>query len=487
MKENIDMKKNNKVSSLQRKKRASSASYMMIMTVLVVFVVIVVNIIVASLTPEVRQFDLSKNNIFTLTDTTLDFLDTLEDEVTIYTVAEAGNTNNDFERLLSVYAAKSDKIKLETINPAQNPQFLVDRDIAISQGSIVIECNGKSKGVELTEMIIKKDDEETGNTYYLYDMEGQITSTINYLVNDNEKNAYVITGSGRDVLDDTLVKEIEKQNIDMKKVNLIEEGEIPEDADIIIIDQPAVDLTEKEFDLIVDFMDNGGSLLVFEYYKNYSDTEMPFFAELLEKYGMAVNNGVVIEQKDKYLFDSDTPYYSKPIILESDITDPLIEDDVTLIVATADKIELIDKPDSVTLTPLLTSSSSAYYKEKYAKSSMAKLSTDPIGTFNYAVAATDDISDDLQSKMIMISSFSFAETDLFQDQIGDGNTMFVVNSMKWLADQESTISIPVKMKTYSNLIYSLADKKKIMVSVVIIIPAVVLCYGGYVWFRRRKR
>jgi ABC-2 type transport system permease protein len=214
---------------------------------------------------------------------------------------------------------------------------------------------------------------------------------------------------------------------------------------------------------------------------------MPYFNELIAHYGIAVNNGVVVETDSNYLFDEKEPFYSKPVILEHEITNQFIKDEITLLAATSDRIELIEKPKSVTITPLLTSSSKAYYKEKHASSSMAKLATDPVGTFNYAVAATDDISDKLQSKLIYISSFAFAETDLFADRIGNGNEQFVVNSMKWLANQDTTISIPVELRSFNNLIYSLKAKERIRYIVIIIVPVAVLSYGGYVWYRRRKR
>jgi ABC-2 type transport system permease protein len=483
-----DMEKGIKTeTSLEKKRKSSSANYMMLMTFLALFVIILVNVVVNSIDTKFRQIDLSQSDLYSLTDTSKKFLDKLDEEITIYTVAEAGNTNQDLERLLSVYASYSDNIKLEKINPALNPQFLMDRDISISQGSIVVEYKDKSKGVELSEMVVSKEDENTGKTYYIYDMEGQITSAINYVITKDVPKAYMITGSGRDVFDDSLVKGIKKQNIDIAKLSIIDTGKVPEDADILILDQPAKDLTEVEFNKIKEFMDNGGSLMILQYYKNYSDTSMPYFNELIAHYGIAVNNGVVVETDSNYLFDEKEPFYAKPVILEHEITNQFIKEEVTLLAATSDRIELIEKPKSVTVTPLLTSSSKAYYKEKHESSSMAKLATDPVGTFNYAVAATDDISDKLQSKLIYISSFAFAETDLFEERIGNGNGLFVVNSMKWLADQDTTISIPVELRSFSNLIYSLKAKERIRYIVIFIIPVAVLSYGGYVWYRRRKR
>ena len=118
---------------------------------------------------------------------------------------------------------------------------------------------------------------------------------------------------------------------------------------------------------------------------------------------------------------------------------------------------------------------------------MTQLSTDPVGTFNYAVAVTDKISEEVSSKLVYISSYAFAKAEQFENLVGTGNAQFVVKCLQWLANQEETISIPMKSRTYSNLVYTINAQQRILYVIVIIIPAAVLAYGVYVWFRRRKR
>ena len=248
----------------------------------------------------------------------------------------------------------------------------------------------------------------------------------------------------------------------------------------------------QDFEMeVFEFMENGGSLLMFQYYNHNNETEMPNIENLLDHYGLSVDYGVALETNSSYLYNS-TAYNSRPILEEHQITNDLISSGTNLMVVMGDAIQIGDVPDSVTVEPLLTSTSSAYYKSasvknKNSNTSLAQLTSDKVGIFNYAVAVTDDISADLQSRFIYVSTYSFAETDLYKDTIGAGNSTFVVKCMQWLANQDTTISIPMKSRTYSNLVYTIDASNRILYTVVIIIPAVVLAYGGYVWFRRRKR
>ncbi len=489
------MKKNDEntkaSTTLEKRRKMTSANYTMAMTALVLAFVVIINLIVTSLSTDIRQIDLTRGDVFTLTEQSEELLAELEKDVNIYLILEdVTNRNDDLYKLLEVYADTSDHIKLQTINPAQNPTFMEDREY-VSEGSIIVEYGDRFKAVELSEMLIASEDTNTGNTYYFYDMEGQITSAIDYVISDDIPKAYMLKDSKRDLLDESLLVEIRKQNIDIETLELVEKDAIPEDADIIILDQPVEDITDREYELLFAFMENGGSLMMFQYYNHNEDSELSNIEKLLDHYGIEVNYGVALETNSSYLYNS-TAYYSKPLLEEHEITQDLIDDSVDLMVVMGDAIEIGDVPDSVTVTPLLTSTSNAYYKAaSYKKgtggTSMGQLASDPVGTFNYAVAITDDITDELQSKFVYISSYAFAETEMFEDTIGSGNATFVVRCMQWLADQESTISIPMKSRTYNNLIYTIDARNRILYTVVIIIPAAVLVYGGYVWFRRRRK
>lgn len=490
--EKIEKEENIKTSStLEKRRKMTSAGYTMAMTALVLVFIIVVNLLVGSLSTDVRTVDLTNGDIFTLTDDTKNYISKLEKDVNIYLILEdITNRNDDLNRLLEVYDDASEHITVSTVNPAQNPTFMENREY-VSEGSIIVECGDRFRGVELSTMYVSSEDSSTGNTSYYYDMEGQITSAIAYVVSDNIPKAYLLKSTTRDSFSSSLLTDIAKQNIDIESIEVSEENPIPEDADIVILDLPIADISDEEYKQITEFMDNGGSLLMFQHYNIPENTYMTNIEKLLEKYNLSVEYGAAIESNTSYMYNSQA-YFGKPILVKHEITQDLIDNETNLIVAMGDAINIGEEREGLTIEPLLTSTSKAYYKDASfkkgsASTSMTQLATDPVGTFNYAVAVTDEISDDVSSKFVYISSYAFAKAEQFEDLVGTGNAQFVVKCLQWLANQEETISIPMKSRTYSNLVYTIDAQHRILYVIVIIIPAAVLVYGAYVWFRRRKR
>lgn len=490
---NIENKVTDKDTALDKKRKFTNANYTMAMTVLVAAILIIVNLLVSSLDEGVRTIDLTQGDIFTLTEETESVLEDIDQDVVIYMILEdITQRNDDLYKLLKVYDDASDHIRMEVINPASNPTFLENREY-VSDGSIIVESDNRFRGVELKNMYITNTDASTNLTSIFYDMEGQITSAIDYVTREDIPKAYFLKNSNgtRDTFGSDLQKYIIKQNIELGSVNLDDEGQVPEDADILILDQPVDDISKTEYDLICNFMDKGGSLLMFEYYNVPEENDTTNIDNLMAKYGISVDYGAAIEANSSYMYDSKS-YYGKPIIKNHAITEDLINDDTNLIVVMGDAINILDVADNITAEPLLTSTSKAYYKDRAYKdssnsTSMQQLASDPVGTYNYAVAVTDEVSSDVQSKLVYISSMAFAEADMYEESYGSGNSEFVVKCMQWLADQDKTVSIPLKSKTYSNLVYTVKAKRVVMYVFVFGIPAAVLAYGGYVWYKRRKR
>ena len=151
----------------------------------------------------------------------------------------------------------------------------------------------------------------------------------------------------------------------------------------------------------------------------------------------------------------------------------------------ADRIVIGDVPDTVTVTEVLTSSDRAYAKLSSDKITQ-KLDTDPTGPFNLAVAITDKISDTEESKIFVVSSSSIVE-DSYNEDVAGGNFEFALSAVQWLADQEDKVAIDKKWMQLTNLTITLNAKRTVLYIAVIAIPFSIFAYGGYVWFRRRRR
>ncbi len=464
---------------------------MVAMTLLAIALVIIANLVVNSISSKYTQIDLSRKDIFTLTKTSKNYLKKMDKDVTIITLASAGNEYADLQRLLNEYKANSKHIKLETKDPVKSPDIVSKYNANLTQGSLVVVCGEKYKSIDLTDMIKETQvDEDSSYKYYEYDMEGQITNAIDFVTSDVSTKAYVLMGNGKVTLG-TIEKDIEKQNIDVEEWNIDTDGDIPEDADLLIINSATKDLTDNEYEKISAYLDRGGTMFIAEEFsKIKTGTSLPNYDALLERFGMSVQHMTVLEQNSNYYYTDDEKILNfrvKPVIRKHEITQSLIDDGASLLMILPDKIDIKEK-NNVEIVPLLESSSTAYYKSK-SESTYQKLATDPAGTYTYVAAATETMADGTKAKMVYSGCSSMLERELVESvnsTIARNDAAFTVNCMKWLTGQKDTIYVDTKSKSYNRLVY-VHDVDVKLGYITVGVPVLILLIGGVVWYRRRKK
>lgn len=462
--------------------KIANAIHMMAKTAILFIILVLANVLIDTLT---GRIDISVYDMYSLTDTTKGVLDGLEKDVTIYIIADGpSNESITITQIAEEFAKYSDKVKIERIKPTIDYTFLADHNINVSMGSLVVECGDKSRGLEATELISNIED-NNGASRYLVDVEGQLSSAISYVVQDETKKAYILTGNNKNSISKDLADYIYRQNIAIGTLDLTKEGTIPEDANILMLVTGVEDISVAEYEQIKAFLDKGGELFIATYYNNNSTDDFDNFNKLLEHYGLTIPGYKVIETNEQNYYNEDKPYVIKPNYQEHKTTEDVIAEDKSLVLMGADRIVIGDVPDSVTVTQVLTSSDRAYAKMSSDKITQ-KLDTDPTGPFNLAVAVEDKISDTETAKIFIVSSSSLVE-DSYNEDVAGGNFEFALNVVQWLADQEDKVAIDKKWMQLTNLTITVNARKTVLYIAVIAIPVSIFAYGGYVWFRRRRR
>src|SRR5699024_2412223 len=108
---------------------------------------------------------------------------------------------------------------------------------------------------------------------------------------------------------------IQNQNLELVDLSLVSSGQIPEDARALILNAPMVDYTQEEVDILRDYLELGGSLVL------VTDGQMstPNLAALLEEYGITLVEGYLSEGNSDYHI-SGLDYYLLPDLGEDEIT-----------------------------------------------------------------------------------------------------------------------------------------------------------------------
>ena len=195
-------------------------------TIVLAFVLAVgANLVVRELPTEVTAIDATSTKLYSLTDTTKDYVDSLQDDVTIYVLASEKNADTTLAETLTRYENLSKHISVEYINPATNPVFYQQyTDTAPSSGSLIVVSDARSRVVDSSDIYeYSYDYTSYSSTLEGYDAEGQITSAIQYVTKASSELPvlYEITGHGETSLSGGFTEAVGKANMTVSELTLL--------------------------------------------------------------------------------------------------------------------------------------------------------------------------------------------------------------------------------------------------------------------------
>ena len=469
------------------KKVWKNGSYSIIMTLIVIAAAVILNLVAAEIPTQFTQFDFSQQKLYSVSDDTKDYLKSLNQDVTLYFLAQTDNEDTTVQKLLERMDDLSSHVKVEQKDPVVNPNFASQfTDSDVTDNSVIVQCGEKSKVVDYTK--IYETQSEYGGYYTSttgFDGEGQIVSAIEYVTSDDLPVIYTLEGHGEAELSDGITSEIEKQNVELKSLNLVTEGEVPEDAEAILICSPTSDFSEEEANQIISYLEKGGKALIFT---DYVDKDLTNVKKVLANYGVGIIDGVIMEGDSRH-YAYQMPYYLVPDLGDSDIVSELSENSMSALVPAAQGIETLDDVrDSIEITPLLTTSDSAYSKVDVANiESYEKEEGDIDGPFNIGVYITEELEDNT-TEIIYYSSSSLLN-DSVDQMVSGSDTQLVVNSVSTLCKPEDndSISVPSKSLQMDYLTLTAFDSAFWMLVTIILVPGACIIIGLAVWLKRRKK
>ena len=492
MKKGIKIDKNKIKTSLKNlgrvnKKTLKNGSYSMVYTVILIAVIVVINLIVAEIPTKYTQIDVSTQKLYTISDKTKEFLDELNQDVTIYHIVQNGNEDDVIEKLLKRYEETSDHIKVEKKDPVLYPNFTSQyTDEDVQDNSLIVVNGSKSKVVDYYNLYETQYDYYSGSSSTTgFDGEGQIDSAISYVTSDNLPIVYTLKGHGELELNSSITESLEKANYQIQSLNLLTEENVPEDAGCLMITSPQADLSEEEADKVISYLENGGKAVIFT---DYTSEEIPNLKKVLENYGVTPDNGVVMEGDTKH-YIMQIPYYLVPEINSTEITADLIADNRYVLMPVAQSILIMDSyRDTLDIEAVLSTSEKAYIKTNVENmQTFEKVSGDQEGKFNLGVCVTEDISDDKQTQLVYYGSSSLLDSTTNQ-QVSGGNTELLLDTLGWMCENDvPVISVDSKSLETSYLTISEYDSGYWSAMTCGVIPVIFLIIGGVIWFKRRKQ
>ena len=417
------------------------------------------------------MWDLTAEQIYTVSDQTINIVKELEKEVHIYIMSAEDDYDLGLKTILSQYTENSSKIIIEYKDPELYPSFAVTMmgsSANVPDGSMIVTREGET--IEKVRLVSSDDfygdDQYTGTT--TIEVEALLTEAINYVNDENTPVVYYLYGDGEPSISNfsNLQNGIERDNYEIRELNLLLEETIPEDGEFVFLNAPQQDFSEENCQKLRDYLDNGGKLyMVLSSEVDYLDN----LYNMLQDYGIQVEPGIVIEQRTGMYYN--VPYGLLPEVQSHTITDPIIADNYSILTLTAKGMTVVES-DTYEVTELLTTSEYSYSKVDLTADYTQQSEEDIVGPLAVSVISESDEG----GKLIVLGS-SYALEDDIDDLMYGISVDFVINGIDYLNEQESKISVRAKTIEYDYTVYSQAQVYILCGVALLVIPAIIIIVG----------
>lgn len=467
------------MNKLFNDKRLKYGTYSTVVALVVIGILIAVNLVVSEFD---YKFDLTGEEIFSLSDETKEVLNIVNEDITIYTLFNTKNNDNVVsmaDEVLEQYQQNSKHIKVENKDLYLYPDFAGQystEDNPVSANGMIVQKGDRYKVISYNEYLY--------NNAYL-NVESLVTSAIQYVCMTENPVIYYVTGHNEEDYNNftSVTAGLNSVNYEMEGISLLDNN-IPEDCTALMITDCARDYSEEEAQKVKDYLANDGRAIFV--ISEVNKTDKPNLAGIVSNYGVELSESFIIEGDESAYYQY--PFALLPNVESHDVNSSLLRGGYRVWAYSAKAITEVDiKKQGLVIEPLLTTTNKSFIKAD-GNQSFNQEAGDPQGPYNVAVAVTDSTYTDTShtTKVVVLSSAAMLYPD-FDSYVSGANSSFILGAVNWLNDDDSSLYIaPKSLQSESTLIDN-AQRNKIMLLSVYIMPGVLFVLGAVVWVRRRNK
>lgn len=445
---------------------------------------IVVNLGLNLVPDQYVSYDVTENRLFTLTEDTLQYVQGMTQDVTIYVLVNKDSKDEDLDRTLQQLENASDYIHVEYVSPISNPMFYYKyTDIQPATNSLIVVSGNADAIVDYDDIYEYGYDYSTGNYENVgYDGEGQILSALTRVEEDNFPKFYVVTGHEELEFDERFLDVLDKENMEYETLHLNTVDAVPEDAQCIILNAPINDYSTDDVNKVLAYLEQGGSVLV-TLAKAQIYEGLPNFEQIIGYYGVSIVDGAIVETNRSHYYQ--TPYDLFPIIEYDEITQRIY--DGTVFAPMSRGLSYDADSEDIRYRPLLMTSDEAFSKtdvlnlEDYLRSE-----ADTAGPFVIALETERPTESGEVSQAVIVST-EYMFTAEVDDIVPGYNVKLFGSILASLASRDTSVVVPIKYYELPGLVFSAQTVYIVAFSSIIILPSACLIFGLVIMLRRRKR
>lgn len=452
----------------------------------------------------VKDIDVTTSKLFTLSDESKDKLSNIDEEITLQAI-----NMKDYESIrdfMRQYTKINKKVKLDQIDDLSTRVDLMTKyNLETSDQLIVVKTAEQEKTLTIEDLYTY----DYSTNEQIDKTEEAITNAIVEVTIKEKPQIYILTGSTYYQTEEALSSIILKLKADSNEVNyldILSKGSVPEDCDCLVITTLSKDISELERDKILEYIQNGGNIMMLTS-QNILNLNTPNFNAILSEYGISIGFGAVFEQdKDKMLQNS-------PEFVIADVKASFMSNinmNMKICMADPGKIEFADEEKlselGVEYEEIATTSDKSFLRTDFDINSYSRTEHDYDEESSIVGAlVTKTISSGEESEETSEQSSKKSELIIFSNEICASNMQIqvsnqyymyavdlhnnkdvILNSISHLTERTDTITIR-KQGEQEN--YTVTEKGDIVIKIIIFtIPVLVIIAGIVVWqLRRRKK
>jgi predicted small integral membrane protein len=467
-----------------------------VFTVIFIIAIILVNVLLGYMTERfVWEFDMTKEQLFDISEDTKEVIDDMTREVTITVLADE-TVFRDAEQMLSnVYeilqryeALGGGKIKVRYVNPNMNPKIFEQYNTLGDLGNnyLIVESDLRMKSMSPNSLYNIKVDEESNISYFVgIRAEQQLTSALLFVTQESVNTACWLRGHGEDYSKTQLDSILNKMNYDTQVI-ILAQDEIPEECTLLIINAPETDYGPDEIEKLDAFFKRGGDAIVA--LSPETSVALTNLNSFFEEWGVRYRSEFVL---DNYQSISNMPFYVVPTITNiKNVTDRLNTKNYYALVPGCMPIELTSTETSNHNLAVLMSSSRRSYSKDLNEITLGydyDEANDPSGPFNMCVIseylATDKNMNYTRGDILFCSAGMISDTVLQASNYLNGQ--FVEHVLDYISEYSDGVVIPDKNFESTMLNLLSWQSRLVLYIVVIALPLLILVAGILIWSKRR--
>ncbi len=486
-----------------RNKKFKYGGLSVLFTVIFIVAVVLVNVIITLLGDRfMPTADLTDSGLYSIEQSTVDYLKTVTDEVTITVTSEeaafTGGSSYYYQtnEILKKIAAANSNIKLQYIDVVSNPGFIANYTETITSNEIMVESKATKRVKVLTyeDFLSITYNEQYLNYYGVKrpekveaNAEQAVVSAIMNVTDTDPVKVAVLTGYGE--TENTVLQNLLKTNsYVIESVNITLTDKISEDYDFVFMFGPDKDYSVADINKLDTWLDNSGKFgknLV--YVGNPKLGDSPNIDGLLDQWGLKVEKGITYQTDENYTYSGMNTYQvlSVPDTDFSKFTNSSPVHGYNMSPVTSKWADQ-NGNGNITVQSILNTYAGAVIKPQDSGDNWSPESDAERKQYSVimqAVKTRYEGTDPFSSRIVAIGGMEFLNTSFLQTA-SVNNSQLIMNIFNVSCNKEEGITLTPKSYNTSTFEITDAQKNGLVIGFVIVLPLLLIIFGIVIWVKR---